>query len=32
MVIAQVGGLAADQATRVSGYWEGVFLAAKELV
>ena len=32
MVIAQVGGLAADQAIRVSGYWEGVFLAAKVLV
>jgi len=32
MVIAQVGGLEAVQATRVSGYWEGVYLAAKVLV
>ena len=25
MLIAQVGGLGAGQATRISGYWEGVF-------
>ena len=31
MVIAQVGGLAADQATRVSGYWEGVFFSGERV-